>query len=84
LRDKGIAVIYDDRDMRPGQKFGDADLMGIPYRIVVSNKTVESSTYELKSRTSQSSEQLPQEEVIKLLLHDCEKHNLQVIPITDK
>jgi prolyl-tRNA synthetase len=48
---QGIEVIYDDRDVRPGEKFADADLMGIPYRIVVSEKTIASGQYEVKLRT---------------------------------
>ncbi|HEX8763034.1 MAG TPA: aminoacyl--tRNA ligase-related protein, partial [Candidatus Saccharimonadales bacterium] len=41
----GIEVLYDDRDVRPGEKFADADLMGIPYRVVVSEKTIQSNQY---------------------------------------
>lgn len=52
LTEAGIAVIYDDRDERPGKKFADADLLGIPYRAVVSGKTVAASGYELKHRSS--------------------------------
>lgn len=52
LQAKGVEVLYDDRDVRPGEKFADADLMGIPYRVVVSAKTIEQSKVELKSRTS--------------------------------
>lgn len=47
----GVAVLYDDRDERPGKKFADADLIGIPYRVVVSEKTIAADGYELKSRT---------------------------------
>jgi prolyl-tRNA synthetase len=51
-----IGVLYDDReDARPGEKFADADLMGIPYRVVVSAKTVAAKEYELKKRTDQDS-----------------------------
>ena len=50
LTEKGITVLYDDRDIRPGEKFADADLMGIPYRVVVSSATVEAKSYELKPR----------------------------------
>lgn len=50
LQDKGIEVVYDDRDARPGDKFADADLMGIPYRVVVSAKTIEQDKVELKKR----------------------------------
>ncbi len=40
LQEKGIEVLYDNRDVRPGEKFGDSDLIGCPYRLVVSAKTV--------------------------------------------
>jgi prolyl-tRNA synthetase len=50
LTQDGIEVLYDDRDMRPGEKFADADLMGIPYRVVIIQKTTEAGTYELKPR----------------------------------
>lgn len=43
-------VILDDRDMRPGQKFADSELMGIPYRIVISDKTLERGGAELTDR----------------------------------
>lgn len=43
-------VLYDDRDLRAGEKFGDSDLMGIPWRVVVSGKTIESGLYEVKNR----------------------------------
>jgi prolyl-tRNA synthetase len=48
----GVEVLYDDRDVRPGQKFADADLMGIPLRIVVSDKTIDAGQFEVKKRTS--------------------------------
>lgn len=51
LTDKGIAVLYDDRDVRPGEKFADADLLGIPNRVVVSAKSLEAGGSELKKRT---------------------------------
>lgn len=40
LTTNGVLVLYDDRNVRPGEKFADADLMGIPYRVVISPKTV--------------------------------------------
>ncbi|MEO6513681.1 MAG: aminoacyl--tRNA ligase-related protein, partial [Candidatus Saccharimonadales bacterium] len=48
----GVTVLYDDRGCRPGEKFADADLLGIPYRVVVSSKTHESGAYETKGRTA--------------------------------
>jgi prolyl-tRNA synthetase len=50
LTDKGIDVLYDDRDMRPGQKFADCELMGIPYRVTVSDRGLSAGNYELVSR----------------------------------
>lgn len=48
LTTAGIAVLWDDRDLRPGEKFADADLLGIPHRLVVSEKTGKKVEY--KSR----------------------------------
>jgi prolyl-tRNA synthetase len=48
----GVSVLYDDTDKRPGEKFADADLLGIPHRVVVSPKTLEAGMYEYKARTS--------------------------------
>jgi prolyl-tRNA synthetase len=50
LKEKGIEVLFDDRDLRAGEKFADSDLMGIPTRIVVGKKSVESGTLELVDR----------------------------------
>lgn len=52
LTSKGVLVLYDDRDARPGEKFADADLMGIPYRVVISPKLVADNKLELKARTA--------------------------------
>ncbi len=52
LSDRGIEVIYDDRDLRPGQKFADAELMGIPYRVTVSDRLLADNNYELTVRSS--------------------------------
>lgn len=48
----GVPILYDDRDLRAGEKLADADLMGIPLRIVVSKKTCESGTLEVTERSS--------------------------------
>ncbi len=52
----GVSVLYDDTDKRPGEKFADADLLGIPHRVVISPKTIEAGTYEYKARTSDATE----------------------------
>lgn len=50
LMAEGLDVLLDDRDLRPGEKFVDSDLIGIPKRIVVSEKTLTLGMYELKDR----------------------------------
>jgi prolyl-tRNA synthetase len=47
----GIETLYDDRDTKPGDKLSDADLLGMPWRIVVSEKTLAAGGFELKART---------------------------------
>lgn len=49
---KNIEVLYDDRDIRPGEKFADSDLIGIPIRVVISEKTMEENVVEIKDRKS--------------------------------
>lgn len=58
LMSRGIETIYDDRDVRPGEKFADADLIGIPHRVVISSKTIEAGKLEYKARASETSEML--------------------------
>ncbi len=52
----GLEVLYDDRDLSAGEKFADADLIGCPYRLVVSKKSLEKGGLELKQRSSQVEE----------------------------
>lgn len=52
LLSQNIQVLYDDRDVRPGEKFADAELMGIPHRVVISPKTLAEDKIEYKARTA--------------------------------
>ena len=63
----GVGVLYDDRHLRPGEKFADAELMGIPYRVVISDKTVAVNSYELKARTAETAAIVPLAELLKTL-----------------
>ena len=65
LTSKGVEVLYDDRDARAGEKFADADLIGIPLRAVVGDKALESKLIEVKERTSDKTKNLSVEELIK-------------------
>jgi len=67
LTAEAIEVLYDDRDIRPGEKFADADLMGLPYRVVVSGKTLEQGTYEVKSRHSSEAQFVSQDQLFEIL-----------------
>lgn len=50
LVSNGIEVLFDDRDLSAGEKFNDADLIGIPFSVVVSKRSVEDGNFEVKSR----------------------------------
>jgi len=67
LTSAGIEVLYDDRDARAGEKFADSDLMGIPYRVVVSEKTAASGKYEMKERKTGEVKMLDEKELLALL-----------------
>ncbi len=67
LTEAGIKVLYDDRDERPGAKFADADLLGIPTRVVISAKTIAQSQYEVKDRTADAAEMLDKTALLKKL-----------------
>jgi len=61
LEEKGVQVLFDDRDESAGVKFADADLIGIPYRVTVSKRSLKSQSVELKGRASAEAELLPQD-----------------------
>jgi prolyl-tRNA synthetase len=63
---KGVEVLYDDRDEKTaGEKFADADLIGIPWRVVVSENTLKKKGIELKKRSEQSSRIIRESELLK-------------------
>lgn len=68
LTEKNIEVLYDDREARAGEKFADADLIGIPHRIVVSDKTLESEKgkIEYKNRKTGETTMIGEDEIEKL------------------
>lgn len=68
LKEKGVPVLYDDRDVRPGQKFADADLIGLPCRVVISEKSLDRGKVEVKYRKSDKVEFLSQNELISHFL----------------
>ncbi|MGH7254410.1 MAG: proline--tRNA ligase [Nitrospirales bacterium] len=67
LTQAGLEVLWDDRDERAGVKFNDADLIGIPYQLVVGEKGLKQGTVELKARKTGQATSCPPDEVVSLL-----------------
>lgn len=67
LAQKGIEALYDDRAERPGAKFADAELIGIPHRVTVSDRGVEAGTYEYTERASGETSILTHDELLAKL-----------------
>jgi prolyl-tRNA synthetase len=61
LEEKGVQVLFDDRDESAGVKFADADLIGIPFRVTVSKRSLTSKSVELKPRAATEAELVPQD-----------------------
>lgn len=68
LQAQGVDVLFDDRDASPGVKLADADLIGIPHRVVVSSRGLKQGTLEYKHRRSQNPEHLSDAEATEALL----------------
>ncbi|MDO8564728.1 MAG: aminoacyl--tRNA ligase-related protein [bacterium] len=64
LLQKGISVLLDDRDLRAGEKFADSDLIGIPTRVVMSEKTLEQGKVEVKDRKTGEVRMLTEAELL--------------------
>ncbi|HET6622389.1 MAG TPA: aminoacyl--tRNA ligase-related protein [Candidatus Saccharimonadales bacterium] len=68
LSKSGVEVLYDDREVRPGQKFADAELLGIPHRLVVSPRLTEQGKIEYQNRQETQSEILTEADIIARLI----------------
>ena len=66
--DLGIDVLLDDRNERPGVLFADSDLIGIPHRLVVSDRNLEQGCVEYKARISRDSQQLSLDQVVDFII----------------
>ena len=67
LRSAGVDVLLDDRDERPGGKFKDADLLGIPYRVMVGKSYTKNGVFELRDRKTGETEDVDPEKAAELL-----------------
>ncbi len=67
LQELGLSVLFDDRDARPGVKFADAELIGIPHRLVISDRGLESGELEYRHRRDTESRMLKRDAALELL-----------------
>ncbi|TWT21214.1 proline--tRNA ligase [Luteimonas marina] len=67
LNDAGIETVLDDRGLRPGPMFADIELIGIPHRIVVSERGLAAGTFEYRARSASESENLDRESLLSRL-----------------
>jgi prolyl-tRNA synthetase len=65
--DAGIEVLYDDRDARPGVKFADAELLGIPHRLVVGERGIDAGKLEYRHRRDTESQDFPLEGALEFI-----------------
>lgn len=65
--EKGIEVLFDDREASAGEKFADSDLIGIPYRVVISKKSLAAGGIELKKRSEGESKIVSVDELLETL-----------------
>jgi prolyl-tRNA synthetase len=74
LRQKGVEVLYDDRDERPGKKFKDADLIGIPLRVTIGPRQLQEGRIEVKLRRDPRAATVPVEEAVDHILGLLQSH----------
>ena len=67
LAARGVEVVLDDRGLRPGQMFADIELIGLPHRVVVSERGLAAGTFEYRARSAAESENLSREQVFDRL-----------------
>jgi len=67
LQDAGYDVLMDDRDLRPGPMFADMELIGIPHRLVLSERGLDAGTVEYKGRRDADNQNIPQGELMTFL-----------------
>jgi prolyl-tRNA synthetase len=72
LVDKGIETILDDRNERPGVKFKDGDLIGIPFRVTVGERALKEGNVEIKVRTQKEAIKVKKEEVVAKVIEYVE------------
>ena len=64
LSSGGLEVLLDDRAQRPGEKFADADLLGVPIRVTVGKKTLDDGAVDVRVRATGADDRIPRETVL--------------------
>ena len=75
LENSGLEVLYDDRDLRAGLLFADHELIGIPHRLVVSERGLSQNSIEYKHRRDQQAQQVPVDSILQFVhdrMHACQ------------
>ena len=67
LSENGIETLFDDREESPGVKLNDADLLGFPVRVIISNRTLKENSVEIKTRTSTANKLVAIEEAVPIV-----------------
>jgi prolyl-tRNA synthetase len=73
LTQAGVEVLFDEREERPGVKFNDADLLGMPLRVTVGGRGVKEGVAELKERATGKEQKIPLDQVVKAVEEFLEK-----------
>ena len=68
LNDAGFDTVLDDRGLRPGSMFADIELIGIPHRVVISERGLAAGTFEYRARRATEAENLGREELLAKLI----------------
>ena len=71
LQQAGISVLYDDRAARPGEKFADAELLGMPTRVMVSDRLLEAEEWEIVDRRTGEQQRLTTSQLLATLGNHC-------------
>jgi prolyl-tRNA synthetase len=73
LTERGVDVLFDDRDARPGVKFADAELIGIPHRLVISDRGLDAGELEYRHRRDDDARMMKRDDALNLLLESSLK-----------
>jgi prolyl-tRNA synthetase len=80
LTEKGIEVLLDDRDERPGNKFKDADLVGFPLRVTVGERAAKEGNVELRIRKTGETTKIPKDDAVRVISEVVAEEKKKLVP----